>query len=242
MESLARWSGLTRLRSLTLSGSDVRPAGMRALLQSPHARALKELSLREGRLDGQAMAEFESAQPGLRLELLDLGENVLRDGGAESIATAPCLGELKVLRLDRCEIRRADARALVEKAVFLGELRQLDVGYNHFGSAGLAALLAREPRHLHTLVMRDNDLHDRAAELMAQSPATDALLDIDLRNNGLGNAAAQALSESTHLRGLLVLRFGNNPVYESAASALAASPLGRRLSVLELDKVPPHLR
>jgi uncharacterized protein (TIGR02996 family) len=233
MESLAGWAGLSRVRSLTLSGSDVRPAGLRALLRSPHAGALKALSLRGGRLDGQAMGEFGDALPGLRLETLDLGENVLKELGAEYIARAPCLRELKELRLDRCEIPLIGASQLAKKASFLGDLRLLDVGHNHFGPAGLGALLEREPPSLHTLLMRDNDLSDQGAALLAGSAASDTLLEVDLSQNGLGAAAALTLGGSAHLGRLLVLRLSDNPINESAAATLAASPLGRRLAVLE---------
>jgi len=239
MELLAAWTGLDRVRSLTLSGSDVRPAGLRALLRSPHVGSLKKLSLRSGRLDGQAMAQFASALPGLKLETLDLGENVLKDVGAEYVATASCLRELMTLRLDRCEISLAGARLLAKKASFLGGLRRLDIGHNHFRPLGLAALLERAPKSLHTLRMRDNDIFDGGAELLAGSPASDALLEVDLSQNGLGPAAAQALGESAHLRGLLILRLADNPIGESAATALAASPLGHRLAVLELENLPP---
>jgi uncharacterized protein (TIGR02996 family) len=238
MESLAGWAGLATVRSLTLSGNEMGRTGLRTLLRSPHAGGLKELSLRDGRLDGQAMAEFASAQPALRLEALDLGENVLKDVGAEYVAMVPCLRELKTLRLDRCEILQTGARLFAKKASFLGGLRRLDVGHNHFGPAGLADLLGRAPSELHTLQMRDNDLLDRGAELLAGSPASDTLLEADLSQNGLGPAAARALGESAHLRGLLVLRLADNPINESAAAELAASPLGQRLTVLELDKLP----
>jgi uncharacterized protein (TIGR02996 family) len=239
MRALMDWPGMATVRSLNLNGNDVSRDGLRALLRSPHAGGLKELSLRDGRLDGQAMAEFRDALPELRLERLDLGENVLKDLGAERIATAPCLRELKTLRLDRCEILQSGARLFAKKASFLGGLRRLDVGHNHFGPAGLAALLEREPPSLHTLHMRDNDLFDQGAELLAGSRASDALLEVDLSQNDLGPAAAQALGESAHLRGLLVLRLADNRIQELAATALAASPLGQRLAVLELDNLPP---
>ena len=74
METLAGWAGLAGVRSVMLSGNEVGRAGLRALLRSSHAGTLKELSLRGGRLDGQAMAEFRDALPGLRLEVQDLGE------------------------------------------------------------------------------------------------------------------------------------------------------------------------
>src|SRR5205823_1741983 len=147
--------------------------------------------------------------------------------------TAPCVCELKALRLDRCEFSPAGARRFAKKASFLGGLKQLDVGHNHFGPVGLSGLLDREPASLHTLRIRDNDLFDQGAELLAASPASDTLLEVDLSQNGMGPAAAQALGKSAHLRGLLVLRLADNSISESSAAALAASPLGQRLAVLE---------
>jgi uncharacterized protein (TIGR02996 family) len=234
LEALAGWPGLAGVRSLTLSSNEVGRAGLRALFRSKHAAALKELILRHGRLDGQAMGELSDAGPKLRLESLDLGENVLKDLGAEYIAIASCLRELKSLRLDRCEIPLTGARRLAQKATFLDGLRLLDVGHNHFGPAGLTALLERAPAALHTLRMRDNDLFDKGVELLAGSPASDGLMEVDLSQNGLGPAAALALGESAHLRGLLVLRLADNPLGEASRAALAASPLGQRLAVLEL--------
>jgi uncharacterized protein (TIGR02996 family) len=238
MRALMGWPGMATVRSLTLAGNDVSRASLRALLRSPHTAALKELSLRDGQLDGQAMAELADALPALRLETLDLGENVLKELGAESVATAPCLRELKSLRLDRCEIPLAGARVLAKKAAFLDGLRQLDVGHNYFGPVGLGALLERQPPALHTLRLRDNNLFDKGAELLAASPASDALLDVDLSQNDLGLAAAEALGASAHLRSLIVLRLEDNRISEATGFALAESPLGQRLAVLGLEGLP----
>src|SRR4029079_6560546 len=80
---------------------------------------------------------------------------------------------------------------------------------------------------------------DKGAALLAASPASDALLEVDLSQNGLGAAAALALGESAHLRSLLVLRLLDNSITELSAAHLAASPLGQRLAVLELEEPPP---
>jgi Ran GTPase-activating protein (RanGAP) involved in mRNA processing and transport len=197
------------------------------------------LSLRYGRLDGQAVVAFGDAHPDLGLETLYLSGNVLKEEGVAHLALASCLRELKALRLDRCEVPLAGARQLA-KANFLDGLRVLDVSYNHFGPAGLEALLEPAPPSLHTLRMCDNDLFDKGATILAGSPASDALLEVDLGRNGLGAAAALALGESTHLRGLLVLRLGDNSINASAAAALRASSLGQRLAVLELEGTPPE--
>jgi uncharacterized protein (TIGR02996 family) len=239
MGLLMHWPGLASVRSLTLNGNDVSRDGLRALLQSPHAAGLKELSLRDGRLDGQAIREFDDALPKLKLESLDLGQNVIKDMGAEYVAVVPCLGNLKSLRLDRCEISQTGARLFAKKMSFARGLRVLDVGHNHFGPAGLQALLEQKPKALHTLRMRDNDLHDEGAEFLAGSRASDAFLEVDLSQNDLSDAAAEVLGKSPRLRKLLVLRLEDNPIDEDAATALAASPLGRRLGVLELDELPP---
>jgi uncharacterized protein (TIGR02996 family) len=236
MGALVGWSGLAGIRSLNLTRNDVTRDGLRALLRSPNAAALKELTLRGTRLDGQMMEEFCSALPGLRLETLDLGENILGEVGLSYLVSARCLRELKVLRLDRCEIPLAGARLLAKKAPFLDSLRLLDVGYNNFGPPGLAALMEREPPLLHSLRIPDNDLFDNGTALLAGSPASNSLLELDLSRNGLGPPSALALSESEHLGKLLVLRLADNPIIAPAASALMASPLGQRLTVLEMDQ------
>jgi uncharacterized protein (TIGR02996 family) len=237
VEALARWPGLARLRRLTLSGSDLRRGGLRALLRSPHVGGLKELTLRRCRLDGRALAEFGSAHEGLRLEVLDLGENVIKEAGPGYLALAGCLSDLKVLRLDRCEIPLGGARELA-KAPFLAGLRILDVGFNNFGPKGLEVILGQAPPALHTLRLRANDLFDKGAVALANSPASDGLLEVDLSDNSLSVPATEALGATAHLTALLVLHIHGNPLGEAAARALAASPLGRRLAVLELAEPP----
>ncbi len=242
MDALATWSGLATVRSLNLSENDIGRAGLRTLLRSRHAAALKVLSLRGTRLDGQAMAEFRTTVSGLHLEVLDLGENLLREVGAEYVATTACLRELKELRLDRCEIPLAGARHLAKKGVFLDGLRRLEVGFNHFGPAGLTALLERQPPLLHTLGLRDNDLFDRGATILAESPASDVLLDMDLSRNHLSSDGAASLGATAYLRNLLVLRLRENNLSESGEAAIRDSALGRRLAVVELadPDVPPR--
>jgi uncharacterized protein (TIGR02996 family) len=234
MEALADWKGLKSVRSLSLSGSDVRSAGLRRLLQSPNAASLTSLSLRSGRLDGAAMAEFANAHKKLKLETLDLGENVLRDSGAENLAAAKCLSEIKILRLDRCEIPEVGAAHLAKTASFIEGLRILEAGHNHFGAAGLEALLQRSSTTLHSLGLRNNTLTNKDAALLAESPASNKLLELDLGENALTAGAAKALGKTANLRRLLILRIGDNP--KLGYNALASSPLGQRLKLLSIDK------
>jgi hypothetical protein len=233
LEGLAAWPGLNRVHSLNLSGNDLRWVGLRALLRSPQAIGLKELVLRAiGLNTGAAMVEFDAARPELQLDILDVGENMLGYHGAAYLARASCLRELKVLEMDRCELPVSAAHALAQ-APFFGSLRRLNVNHNSFGPEGLQALLEKQPQGLHTLEMVDNDLDDEGASHLAESPASDTLLEVNLVHNGLGDYAAQALATSKHLRNLLILRLNSNRISKPAAVALSRSPLGKRLAVLE---------
>lgn len=234
MESLAAWPGLATVRSLDLSQNEFGRVGLRTLLRSPNAASLRTLSLRGARLDGQAMAEFADARPGLSLESLDLGANLLKDLGAEYVALAPCLRELKSLRLDRCEVTSHGARLFAKKAKSLEGLRVLESGYNYFGVGGLTALLGRAAPHLHTLGLCDNGLGDAGAKLLADSPAADNLRELDLSRNGIRDGV-YSLGETTHLRDLLILRMKGNAIAPSAVPVFADSPLARRLGLLEVD-------
>jgi uncharacterized protein (TIGR02996 family) len=233
MEALAAWPGMTRLRSLSLSGNDVRRRGLRALLRSPRAGGLKRLILRTAGLNGQAMQEFGSAGQGMQLDVLDLGGNLLTDLGAAYLARAACLRELKELQLDECEMGLEGARELA-RAPFLASLRRLNVNYNSFGPEGLNALLEKQPSQLHTLQMTANDLGDEGVAYLAESPASDTLQELDLRLNGLWKPSVKALANAKHLRALVVLRLNDNRILKSAAAPLLASPLGERLAILEV--------
>jgi len=237
MEMLADWKGLKSIRSLSLSGSDVRSAGLSRLLQSPHASGLKSLSLRSGRLDGAAMDEFNNANEKLKLETLDLGENILEGAGAVHLAAAQCLSELKTLRIDRCEISQDGEINFANGASFIEGLRILEAGHNHFGTAGIKALLERSSKTLHSLGLRNNTLTNEGVALLADSPASNELLELDLGENALKADARKSLGNTENLRRLLILRIGDNP--KLGYKALSTSPLGQRLKVLAVDKAEP---
>jgi uncharacterized protein (TIGR02996 family) len=239
LQALAGWPGMARLRSLTLSGNQARRGGLRALLRSPRVANLKELRLRANGLVGQDMQEFGAARPELHLDVLDLGDNLLGDLGPADLALAPCLQELKVLELDRCEIRLSGARWLVN-APFVGNLRRLNVNHNSFGPEGIYRLLEKKPPFLHTLLMRENDLGDEGAAHLAESPASDTLLELDIAHNDLGDQAAKSLEKTKHLRNLLILRLPHNQMSKAAVDALLKSPLAKRAIRQFTDQDPPE--
>ena len=233
-EMLAQWPGLASVRKLVLTGSDPNEAGLAALLASPHAAGLKELVLRNARIKGAMLPALLRAHPDLRLETLDLHSSKLDLQGMEMIAVAACLSELRHLIIDRCEIKPGMFTSYVEQSKHLGALRVLNVAQNEIGPTGLTALLERAPNSLHTLLVGDNDLHDRGVIALANSPATDSLLELDLNKNGIGPTGFAALTESEHMAQLLILRVHDNEMSETSQKSLQDSPLGQRLKVLGL--------
>lgn len=231
--ALTRWSGMARLRSLTLSGNNIGKRGLRALLRSKNTTGLKSLTLRANGLTDQDMKEFNEARAELQLDALDLGENVLGDVGASDLALAPCLSQLKVLNLDRCEMHLSAAKWLTSSPI-IESLRRLNVNSNSFGAEGIYRLLNKKPPHLHTLQIADNDLEHEGGCHLAESAGSANLLDVDLAHNRLSDQTARELARSRRLRDLRVLRLGGNQISKTAADALRASPLGKQLAVLEL--------
>lgn len=234
IRALAAWPGMARLKSLDLSGNAARRSGLKVLLSSKNAIGLKRLRLRSNSLDGRAMQGFGAAREGLQLDVLDLGGNLVEDVGASDLVLAPCLSQLKVLALDRCEIRSSGARWFAT-APFLDTLRTLNVNYNSFDPEGLYRIYEKKPPCLHTLHMAGNDLGDEGVAHLAEAPASDTLVDVNLNRNNLSDRAAQFLIRSRHLKNLQVLRLSDNQIRKEAVDLLAGSPLGKRLAVFEAN-------
>jgi uncharacterized protein (TIGR02996 family) len=232
IKRLAKWPGMARLRSLKLSGNLAGPSGLAALLGSPRASGLKELVLSDNGLSEEALQEFYVAHEDLRLDVLDLSSNLVRDDGAGMLSRAPCLAELKVLALNSCEIEPPGAAALAG-ASFLGSLRRLEVNHNSFGPRGLLALLDKRPPSLHTLSLVNADLTDEGVARLAASAGSDDLLVLYLAHNALTDGAARALAASGRLRSLLVLGLNSNRISKEAMAALRDSSLGKRLGHLD---------
>ena len=113
----------------------------------------------------------------------------------------------------------------------------LDVSHNHFGNAGLEAILKRASQTLHTLRLRDNSLNGAGVAVLTNSPASNTLMELDLADNGLTSASRRALGTTDQLQRLLVLHAGDNR--QLGYKPLALSPLGQRLKLLNVEQADP---
>lgn len=231
MEVLAQWEGLKGIHVLNLSGHAIGADGLYALLDSQYVTALKSLTLRNCEFTGLDLEAFIDAQESLRLDVLDLGDNLLPGDGIENLSDSSCVSELAVLALDRCELQRASLRALAE-APFLSSLRKLNLSFNHVEPDELRLLLERSPEHLHSLHLFDNNLGNKGVELLAESPASNVFQQLDLGMNRLSGASAHALQQTKYLQNLLVLRLNYNLIGQTDSEELRNSPFGKRLAGL----------
>jgi uncharacterized protein (TIGR02996 family) len=246
LKRLAAWPGLARLRSLDLSGHLFGAAGLKALLSSPHVVGLKELHLRQiSPKAAFAFDAFAKPHPGLSLEVLSLQDN-FDAAGAGKLADSPCLSELKVLNLHQAVEQEPGALYDVVQAPWFDSLHVLDVPYGE-ALPLLEALPARAPANLHTLKLEGSLSGSPplpALRKLADSPASDGLLHLDLSFNSLHEAALQTLAEARGLQSLQALRLRDHcNASPKAVERLEASPLGRRLVSFEIGQnTPAHQR
>jgi uncharacterized protein (TIGR02996 family) len=194
-------------RAQPVLGLRIRDAseGMEALAASPHLLSISELNL--GNRSG------------------------LSSAGVASLASSPNVAHLTSLLLHQNRIGNSAIFA-VALSGHLSGLRELYLSGSRAGQYGAAALARGRLAHLDLLDLRDNEMDNLAADLLAQwegpGPVT-----LQLSNNRIGPPGGVALASSSGLGRLSALHLDHNPVGDEAVHALAASP--DRAALRELD-------
>lgn len=167
---------------------------------------LKRVGLRNNRLWAEAITELAATPIAGQLDGLDVSGNPFADAGAEALAAAGGLKNLRRLELRNDEltftdsVHAAGAIALAESTCLTG-LRSLDLGSQYVGDAGLIALLT--------------------------SPNAAGLVDLDVSYNevgAVGEGGYEALATSPRLGNLRTLNLAGNRLDRRGATALLAWP------------------
>lgn len=178
---LERWPQLAP-RQLTLSNTQITPAGLKTLLASTLPA---------------------------RLELLDLRDNLLGPAGARLLAETIRLGSLRELNLGRNHIHASGASAL-SRAHGLTSLARLELEYNFIGSEGARALAESTTlAGLQDLGLAYNFLGDEGARQLARKSWPKLAL-LDVGGNEIGSVGATALGTATTLAPGAAIWFGSN--------------------------------
>jgi uncharacterized protein (TIGR02996 family) len=174
-DALAAPGVLFRLRSLSLHGHHLGPAGTAVLAETENLAEVKEL---------------------------DLLLNNLCDEGAIALARSPHLRGLSSLVLQTNNLTSRSVRELTDSPLLEG-IRRLNLAVNAVGDEG-AETLAACPylRQLEVLGLFHTQITDRGTEALAASPHLSKLTDLQLWGNQITERGSQALFESPHLRRL----------------------------------------
>lgn len=228
---IAQSQTLSNLTAFSFSGTPTTIAALEALAGSPLAGRLTFVGLRQydwsgtprfGKRAAELLAGFR------RLEGIDLHGQRIGDDGAEVLAGAASLANLKNLEIGQNELGLRGLTAILASP-YLGGVEELDLSDNRPGGAWIVALASAGPRRLRRLTIQDNDLDWRAAVLLADAMAVEGVRELSLRGNPIGDQGAIALAGSTHLTQLRNLGLGSCNIGDVGASALAGSETLRRL-------------
>lgn len=150
----------------------------------------------------------------------------------------PWLKEIEELDLCGAELTRCDLTPLF-RSPFLQSLQRLDLSFNQLEDTALLSWRCGcSLPHLRCLALNDNRLTDRALSLLADTPCSAHLHELDLARNDITAAGLNELV--THpWPELHQLRLSGNPLGDHGLAVLATSPLllriAQRYGILELQ-------
>lgn len=237
--------GLAALANLSLTSLDLEDnvfneAGVSTLLNGPLRSSLHRLRLgtRIGSYEnGDAYLErrrkMERTVARLLTNMPQLWELDLRGcdiDGETACALLDALPGLRSLRLGQCSLGDAGLAKLVAHSRF-AELDVLELDRNAL-TPEAGAVLAKASRLPLHLILYANSLGDEGTRALAQSPAAQGIVDLDLRENQLTDAGADAVVRLTRLA---LLRLDQNDLSVSEANA-CSDLLGPRFTY-----TPPHV-
>ena len=204
-----------QLRSLTFS------FGPLDLLESlrDFPTPLESLSCHLMRSSGGAVEDFVRLPCLSRLKRLDLSCDALEPAVIRAFVCHGLPRELYELNLSGCNLRAEDV-ALLAAAPGLGELRRLNLDYDHVGD-GLAALMSALPR-VRSLSLSGTKLANDGIASLTRAAAWPNLVELNLSQNWLGDVAADSLCDAPMPPDLTTLNVGGNEFSTVAKRKLAA--------------------
>jgi hypothetical protein len=205
-----------RLRSFSYRDEQRGGAMVNALAGLASPPPLRALDLQGNRLTGEGLERLAAAPFASGLEILDIGDNTLGPAGfaASAVGAFPALRGLSAMGT------YPGANGIFAAGVSLSTLRALNLGGNHLGPDGGAAVATLGFRELRVLDLRDNQIGDLGVHGLLAFDWVGGLLQLDLAENRIGEAGADALLAARGLDGLIALDLGGNPIPADARTAL----------------------
>lgn len=253
-----------RVTGLRIQNSCLRPRALELLANSPHAAALKELSVGPGGLEAGAIHSLVRSKLFTRLTRWELkgppsfgslmvssirhvGQTDLREVSfdksgltgqhVERVLTAPAMGNLTQFSLAQCRLGLAGYEGLVRAD--LPYLRNLSLNNTSPGPEGIR-LLSSSPTlaRLHRLRFGSNHVNSSLMAELATCHEVSNLRVLEISGNPIGNGGASAIAHSPHFAGLLALDLSYSQVGDEGIEAILESSLADNLVLLDLRGSP----
>lgn len=245
MDFLTSNQWLPGLKRLRLRGNAIGDAGLVALSRGRMLRRLAALDLEWCGVTGDGFAPWAEAVPFPQLEYLALFGNRLTPAGAERLARCAQLSTLTTLRVQGTDFTDAAAVALGESP-HPARLRELDLGMNGVGAAGIVALCAsRALAGLETLRLsytqpRPNGpprepIGPGGAPALARATFGACVRRLELRDQELGDGALEAVAGPGRFDRLERLDLRGNGIGDRGVVALCRTSHLVSLRRLELS-------
>jgi len=221
--AVSTMSALTviRLRNVGLSA-----VGARKLTASPAWKNLRVLDLRGNPKLGPRGVQWLVDKLSLATNLEELNLSNCRMGhfGAKALGDTSLPSSLKVLDLSCNGIGNDGTWKLAPALKDLTNLESLLLSKNQIGDDGASEIGHQLPDSLKILDMRDNDVADVGAEMVAAALVKSRLERLMLANNKIGSPGATALSQVVvQSSSLIELDLNGNGIGDDGAAALAKS-------------------
>jgi uncharacterized protein (TIGR02996 family) len=200
-EVVAALEGLTELRSLSLTRSDLDDDDACRLAQMPGLSKLRLLHLQFDRITGRGATALLTSPHLKNLAVLDFEGNPVRGLDRAALANAPA-GGLRLLNFQSGRLTGADLAAITS-CPRVSELMFFAACFNPFRESAVARLVkgfgARAPA---VLYLMGNNISTVGAQALASWPAATQIDMLHLSQNELSVPAARAIAGCPHLQQL----------------------------------------
>ena len=164
---------------------------------------------------------------------LDVSANRLQDAGVANICIARWLGQLEELNLGFNRIGHVGLSILTNQD--MPNLKRLWLGVNQIGPDGAAALGAwPDLAHLEALSLPVNQLGDDGIRHLTDSLLLSNLQRLDLASNGITGHGVRHLALAKSLTSLKVLNLRSNQIDTAGMGHLVESSLAGQLTVIDV--------
>jgi len=202
--------------------------GLGRLLAAPFAPRLTRLDVSDNRITPDAWRAFRHADPGLRLERLDVSGTELASISLEPLLDSPALERLSALEMNRIGSARKNMEA-VARSRFWTRATHFRAHGGTIPAPTLEPLCrAPGPPALRLLDLADNYLRTEGVKLLCDAPWAGGLTWLALSGNYLDDESVKVLADGGRFAKLRTLHLARNNLDQDGSEGEVITDAGAR--------------